>query len=115
MKQIEKALIFAAIFFPISMATFVFLGKMSADLGAAAIQFMLGVSPAPVILQNYRLKVGQSRLGMTAVASGLFSIGTVFLQAGLAVTAISIFLSASLWGVVAIQAFLYAAKATGGY
>jgi len=100
--------VFAVIFFPLSLMVFVLLGGMSADLGAAGIQFMLGVAPAPVIFQNYRLKVGQSRVGMTAVGSGLFSIGVLFMTVGLVVTAVSVLLSAALWSTVAVQAFLYA-------
>jgi len=83
---------------------------MTFDASISVVETILAVSPIPVIILNYRQKIGQSKLTMVTLTSGLLSIGTMFLLAGFVLTALATIMSGVLWGAVAAEAFLYADK-----
>ena len=85
---------------------------MTFDAAISVVETILAVSPIPVIILNYRQKIGQSKLTMVTLTSGLLSIGTMFLLAGFVLTALATIMSGVLWGAVAAEAFLYAKPKT---
>jgi len=80
---------------------------VSYDVGIAVIQTMLGIAPLAGIVENRKNKTGWSLNTTATVSSGLISIGIMMFVIGLPVAGASVLLSAGMWGLLALQAFVY--------
>jgi len=80
---------------------------VSYDVAIAVIQIMLGVAPLTGIIENHKNKSGWSLNTTATVSTGLVSTGIMMFIIGLPVTGASVLFSAGMWGLLALQAFIY--------
>lgn len=95
---------------PVTALLMAVVGLVPFDLAIASISVMFSVALVPGILENFRNKRGWSKDTTTITASGLLSMGTMFILLGLTFTGATTFVSGLLWVVLTVQAFVYGGK-----
>jgi len=82
------------------------------DIAISAISVAFSVALVSGIIENYRNRSGWSKQSTIMTASGLLSMGTMFILLGLTFTGLTTVVSGTLWLILTLQAFVYAPKRT---
>lgn len=77
------------------------------DISIAFIAVLLSVALLPGIAENFRKKRGWSQESTLMTTTSLFSLTLIYFVLTLTVSTITLFAESVLWGVLALQAFLY--------
>lgn len=87
-------------------------GLVSADVGMAVIQVLMGGAPIIGIVENFRKKQAWGRDTTVTISVGLYVVGWFMFTLGLQVTAVTVWISATTFGVLALQTFWYERRNT---
>jgi hypothetical protein len=93
--------------FPVLMFLSAVFRVLSFDSALSSISIAFSIALVPGIAENARNKRGWSRQSTVMTASGLLSMGSMFMMLGLTFTGATTIISGTLWSVLAVQAFVY--------
>jgi len=96
--------------FPVLMLSSAVLGVLSFDTALSSISIAFSIALVPGIIENARNRRGWSKQSTVMTASGLLSMGSMFMMLGLTFTGATTIISGVLWSVLAAQAFVYGGK-----
>ena len=88
------------------------IGVVPFDIGISIIGVIFAIALIPGIVENHRKKFGWSKTSTVMTASGLLSMGTMFLVLGLPFTGSATVVSGLLWSILTAQAFIYGRSGT---
>ena len=98
--------------FPVLMLAASLFNILTWDIAISAISVAFSVALVSGIIENYRNRSGWSKQSTIMTASGLLSMGTMFILLGLTFTGLTTVVSGTLWLILTLQAFVYAPKRT---
>ena len=98
---------YAGVVLSVLMLVFAISGALPYDITIAVIQVMLSIAPLAGILENKKNKTGWSLNTTAMVSSGLVSVGIMLFFVGLPITGTVVFFGAGMWGLLALQSFIY--------
>ena len=96
--------------FPVLMVLMAVLTVLSFDTALSSISIAFSIALVPGIIENARNRRGWSKQSTVMTASGLLSMGSMFMMLGLPFTGATTIISGVLWSVLATQAFVYGGK-----
>ena len=103
----SRALLFIGVTLPIVSLLAAMGGFLPFDVALPIISVAFIVALVPGMIENYRNKRGWSKQSTSMTASGLLSMGTMFIMVGLPFTGLLTLLSGVTWVVLTVQAFVY--------
>lgn len=108
----EKLLMAIGGIVPFAVLALSLLGYISYDMAIAAILFMFAPALFPALIENYRKKQGWSKVSTVTTTAGQAAIGVIFVVMGLTISVVITAFLTLVWGILMVQAFMYAKKET---